>query len=119
MAEWPPIGLDEAREVLKPRMPQLAIALQDSVNQFNEFPPVAAMAFDDPIKWSCMNRLWYFAAQMRLADAPGVLFDDHKLQRYIMFDERCLVRHKHFSNYLRTGTDRASTGGWRHEMGRP
>jgi hypothetical protein len=98
MSDWPPIGLEEARKILKPRMPQLADALRDSMSQFNEFPPVAAMAFDDPTKWMCMNRLWYFAAQTRLTGVPGVVFDVHKLQRYVMFDERCLVRHKHFDD---------------------
>ncbi|GEM_PF-5317928 len=98
------LPLDEAVEVFGSYMKDLVLAQVDAIKALNGFPPPALIAFDESTKAECINRFWYHFALERLAAAKKSTFrpGEDEGQRYIAFDERALIRHKHFNNSLRT-----------------
>ena len=100
MDPWPTLGLREAQTILKPRMPLLAACLRESLDSFNDIPPLIPIAFTPATKWACLNDLWYSSAEAKFSETAGVSFGAHKPQRYLNIGERCLLRYKHFDKAM-------------------
>ena len=89
------ITLAETQNILQPpRISALASALRNSVNTWNSAFASAQMVLDRSARAMIINQYWYSFANLALGDDPRVMSGIDQLQRFLVIDERIILRFK-------------------------
>lgn len=94
------ISLESARAALKSRIQGLTDALSKCEKIWNEGYAFAQMTLDGSARAHVINQHWYAAARTIFADDEGVVFLTEQLQRYLVIDEKIILRFKLFDGQL-------------------
>ena len=100
------ITLTETQRILQPpRINALTGALRNSINTWNTALASAQMVLDKSARAMVINQYWYSFTNLALGDDEGVILSIDQLQRFLVIDERIILRFKlidnnfHSSNY--------------------
>lgn len=99
-----PIGLTDAKQILMPHMPRLLTSMTDafdlwwSESGYGRFHD----AHDKSGRAKIISDQFYYHAKNALAGEPSVDFQEHGLQKYMLFDDRLIVRFKHLKRDFTT-----------------
>ncbi len=99
----PIMSLETARAILASRMQGLTDALsqcQETWNNSNQGYAFAQMILDGSARAHVINQHWYANARTIFAGDSGVLFSREQFQRYLVFDEKVILRFKLLDNNL-------------------
>ena len=92
------ITLAETQSILQPpRINALAGALRDSLNTWNTAFGPAQMVLNSSARATIINQYWYNFVNLALGDDSGVVLTEDQLQRFLVIDERLIVRFKHIN----------------------
>jgi len=94
MNTYSSITLPEAQDVLRRRMPSLTQSLAEAWKTWWDDLSDQHGVLDASTRAMIINRNFYFRAQQHLGGDRGVVSGEDQLQRYIVFDERLIVRFK-------------------------
>jgi hypothetical protein len=111
------ISLPEAQDVLRPRVPPLARSLASAHATWLQDLAPLHVALSASARAKIINDLFYFNAGQNLSGDKGAVFGENQLQRFIVFEERLVVRFKLLDNNLQARnypTERAK--GWVQQL---
>lgn len=111
------ISLPEAQELLRPRVPQLTKSLAGAFTTWLQDLAPHHVALSSTARAKIINDYFYFNAAQNLSRDKGVGFHENQLQRFIVFDERLVVRFKLLDRSLQARnypTERAR--GWVQQL---
>jgi hypothetical protein len=94
------ISLSDASDILDPERVAKLVHCSARAQQawFGDYNHVV---LDDPsIRGFLIYKHFHHEAHIALANARGVRFGEHEGQKFISFDDRLFVRHKHFDKRL-------------------
>jgi hypothetical protein len=111
------ISLPEAQDVLRPRVLLLNKSFADAFSTWLEDYAPHHMVLSTTARARIINDHFYFNAAQNLSRDKGTVFRENQLQRFIVFDERLVLRFKLFDNNLQARnypTERAK--GWVQQL---
>jgi len=111
------ISLPEAQDVLRPRVPLLTRSLADAFTTWLQDYAPHHMVLSTTARAKIINDHFYFNAAQNLGRDRGAIFHENQLQRFIVFDERLVVRFKLLDRSLQARnypTERAK--GWVQQL---
>ena len=89
------ISLPETESILQPpRINALAGAIHNSLNTWNTALGPAQMYLDSRARAIIINQAWYYFSQLALGDDPDITWDTDQGQRFLVVDERIILRFK-------------------------
>lgn len=96
MQQQPPsrVSLDEARDILLPRMPAFTESLAAAFRQWNATYAMRQAALGATAQAQIINDEFYFDANSRLAGDRGVVYAVKQLQKHFIIEERLVLRFK-------------------------
>lgn len=96
----PIVSLENARAALSSRMQGFTDALSQCQKEWNNKLASAQMVLDGSARAHLWNQYWYYYARSIFNEDNGVRFFIDQLQRYIVVDERVIMRFKLFDEHL-------------------
>lgn len=111
------IALPEAQELLRPRVPELTKSLAGAFTTWQQDLAPHHVALSSTARAKIINDYFYFNAAQNLSRDKGAVFHENQLQRFIVFDERVVLRFKLLDNNLEARnypTERAK--GWVQQL---
>ena len=90
----PLISLENARAALHSRMQGFTDALVECQKIWNKEFAFAQMTLDSSARAHVLNQYWYAFARNIFSGDTGVVFSMEQLQRYVVVDERVIIRFK-------------------------
>jgi hypothetical protein len=96
-----PISLPEAQPILRSHLPALARSMAQAVRTLNDLPNPSPMALDATGQATFLSQHFYYFASVNMDGDPRIRFRKDQLQRYIVVDERLILRFKKFDVNLR------------------
>lgn len=94
------ISLPEAQDVLRPRVLVLTNSLATGHTTWLQDLAPLHVALSASARAKIINDLFYFNAARNLSGDKGVVFHENQLQRFIVFEERLVLRFKLLDNNL-------------------
>jgi len=94
------MSLETARSILISRMQCLTDALSQCQNIWNTKYAFAQMTLDESARAHNINQHWYAFAREIFEGDDGVKFHKDQLQRYLVIDEKVIIRFKLFDKHL-------------------
>ena len=89
------IDILDAQAILKPRIQQLAYALQKSVHEWNTGLGGYHTVLDEYGRAVIINQFWYSFSQQLLFSDTGVTYNQVGNGKYIVVDDAVVLRFKH------------------------
>ena len=102
MIEPSNLSLQDARLLLSSRMQGFTDALNECQKIWNEKYAFAQMTLDDSARANIINQHWYAFTRIKFGNDAGIVFSKDQSQRYIVVDEKAIIRFKLFNNQLHT-----------------
>lgn len=96
------IGMANAQVILRPRMPDLTVALRRSVHEWNTGLAPYHLRLDEYARAVVVNKLWYSYAEQLLFGDAGVAFHQESNGKYLVVDDSLVLRFKHLDGAYRT-----------------
>jgi hypothetical protein len=93
------LELPETQLILQSRMPLFAQAISQSVEDWRKF---AMLGLDASARATIINQMWYKHALYHLESDKGVRICTDQNQRFLVVDDRIILRHKHLDGNLRS-----------------
>ena len=93
------ITLTETQRILQqPRINALTGALRSSIDTWNSALASAQMVLDKSARAMIINQYWYSFVNLALGGDEGVVLRNDQLQRFLVIDERIILRFKLIDN---------------------
>ena len=95
------ITLEDARNILKPRMPALATALRIAAHEWNIGLGRYHARVNEDLRGLFINQLWHSHANGLLYDDPGISLHQNGRHEYLRVDGSLALRFKHTAGVYR------------------